>query len=159
MNRLVPLVGIIAVLGNTSASASYESECQSSLTRAWQEQVASHPIDASHHVVVLSIDSPLGETDRNYRRALDNLKRAFPSFEVGYGSGILAGCCAMPVWGTISHGELARLADTRFAVLCEVARRSQSTSAGVRVEHRESYEARQGVEPYFFVFWRRPTDR
>src|SRR5688572_674291 len=159
LKRLVPLVGVLAPLSGTPASAAYESECQAFLTRGWQERLASHPIAPSRHVVVLSIDSPLGETDRDYRRALDNLKHAFPSFEVGYGSGILAGCCAMPAWGAVSHDELARLSSTRFAALCEVARRSRSTSAAVRVEHREAYEAGRGVESYFFVFWHRPADR
>lgn len=155
MKRVAALAGMLAALGATPARASYESECQSELTEIWQERLASHPIDGAKHVIVLSIDSPLGKTDRDYKRAIENLQRAFPSFEKGYASGILTGCCAMPVWGAVSRDELDRLSATHFAALCEVARRSRSTSAGVRVEHREAYEAMRGADAYFVVFWQR----
>jgi hypothetical protein len=85
------------------------------------------------NTVVLSIDIPIEATSDDYERAVESLKLAFPSFEVGFGSGILTGCCAMPVWGAVSLDEFAHLSDTRFDALCEVARRSRSSSAGVRV--------------------------
>jgi hypothetical protein len=159
MTRIALVVVVIAALSGTSASASYAGVCRSSLTRDWRAQVGNHPIDGSRHAVVLSIDIPIEATSDDYERAVESLKLAFPSFEVGFGSGILTGCCAMPVWGAVSLDEFAHLSDTRFDALCEVARRSRSSSAGVRVEFRETYEGRQGAAPYSFVRWGKRTTR
>ena len=131
----------------------YVDDCSSSLSKQWQEELPAHPIDPSKHIVVLSIDVPVDGPETNYRQAIDRLKQAFPSFEEGFGSGILLGCCAVPVWGAVSLDDLARLSKTRFVPLCDLGRRSSSTSVGLRVEYREAYERRVGAPGYFYVFW------
>jgi hypothetical protein len=147
---------VISLFVSASARASYLSDCSASLTEQWRDEVATHPTDPSKHTVVVSIDIPVGEPEIHYRQAIDRLKRAFPSFEEGFGSGILVGCCAVPVWGSVSLHDLTQLSDARFESLCDVGRRSQSTSVGLRVEYREIYERHEGAAPYFFVSWRSP---
>ena len=156
-NLFIAIVGTLAAVLSVPAHASHDSECSASLTSQWRDQVAAHPVDPSRNVFVLSIDTPLRSTDEagaeNYERTIARLKQAFPSFEEGWGSGFLTGCCAMPVWGSISPDELARLSNARFAPLCAIARRSRSSSAGIRVEYREAYERRQGADAYFSTYW------
>jgi hypothetical protein len=148
----------------TSASASYVTDCSEALASKWREQIATHPLDLSKHVIVLSIDSPIRRTqqsqERDYRRAITNLKRAFPSFQESPTSGILLGCCAIPARGSVSPQDFKRLRQARFVPLCEVADRSKSQSASVRAEYRSTYEKNPGgSEAYFFVYWHRKNLR
>ncbi len=97
------------------------------------------------------IDVPLKGPPSQYQDAIRELTHAFPSFKEGPGSGILLGCCAFPVFGSISFDDLARLRSTDFVALCDIGYRSLSTSVQVRMEYRSQYEAGVGAAPYFWI--------
>ncbi len=88
-------------------------------------------------------------------RAVAALKREFPSFRPGSLSGILLGCCAVPIYGSISPEDLGKLVDQKFKPLCGIGGRFTSTSVGLRAEYREAYERDEGTDAYFFFYWRR----
>jgi hypothetical protein len=139
--------------------SAYVADCSASLTDRWRQAEASHPIDRSVHIPIVLINVPLG-SQRRYERASTALTRAFPSFREAIASRILLGCCAMPVWGSISFDDLDRLSAANFVPLCAVARRNGSTAASVRIDPRATYGKGEDVEAYFFVFWmKKPTAR
>jgi hypothetical protein len=152
----VAAAGIILLFGSTSADAHYVGDCGASLAEQWRDKAAARPVSPLKHTIVISIDIPVGGPQKHYPQAIDRLKRAFPSFEEGVGSGILLGCCAIPVWGSVSFDELARLSKEQFVPLCEVGRRSRSTSVGLRVEYRDEYERHIQRDAYFVTYWRSP---
>lgn len=148
----------LALCGSTPAFARgsrYVTDCSAHLVDHWRQDVAAHPVDLARHIPVLSINVPIPGAKLRYRGAIAALKQAFPTFEEGQASGILAGCCAIPVWGSVSPEELTKLSEAQFVPLCMVARRSRSTAAGVRMEFRETYLRGEGGEAYFFTYWHR----
>jgi hypothetical protein len=146
---------LAGVASPVSASSGYIQRCSRFLSDHWRRDTAVHAVDSSLHLPVVLINVPVHGRNERYPKAIGTLKAAFPSFEEARGSGILLGCCAIPVWGAISFEDLTRLKDTRFAALCAAARRSRSTAASVRIEFRATYDTDGATDPYFFSYWTR----
>jgi hypothetical protein len=138
-------------IGPAADAAPDVDACRDAMTAQWREATAVHPIDSSRHIPVVLINVPTNGPPSRYRDAIRDLKHAFLSFKESPGSGILTGCCAVPVFGSISFDELTKLSTARFAPLCEVGDRSFSTFVQVRMEFREPYERGIGAAPYFWI--------
>jgi hypothetical protein len=149
---------VLVATGPLAAPASRADveDCSAFLSGHWRDEIAAHPINPAKHVLIIGIDTPLHDPrDRTRRQATTALKQAFPSFQESPDSGILLGCCALPLFGSISFGEMATLSNQRFAPLCVIGRRARSTAVGLRAEYRAPYERGEAVEAYFFSYWRR----
>ena len=143
---------LASFLGSQSLSASdsaHVDRCSDALSAQWRTAIAGHAVDASKHVPVLQIMVPQSATKTLYDDVIRDLSRAFPSFRLNPGSGIMMGCCSWPIYGAISFDDLARLSAANFTPLCEIGK--AATNVGVRIEYREPYEAGVGTDAYFRI--------
>lgn len=145
---------ILSAFSPARASAPYVQDCSASLKAHWSDEVAAHPVDPDRHVLAVFIDIPVHSPKRRYAQAVAALKERFPSFIEGPSSGLLTGCCAVPVFGSLSVEEFSRLSDAGFAPLCGIGRRFRSSAVGLRAEQRETYRT-GGGEAYLLVYWHR----
>ena len=174
--RISALALLATMLGSpTHAIEGGAGDCAHALNREWKERISQSPISEANQVVVISLDDPAFEDlDGNavrfpngqsrsregaggYRHAILALKRSFPSFVESDSSGILTGCCAVPLFGTISHSDLRRLSHDRFRALCRIGDQIESLHAGVSVMDRAAYATNDFADPYFSIaWWREP---
>jgi hypothetical protein len=150
LGRIAIAASFVAFATATEASPDMGA-CSVAMTARWRNATAAHPIDPLKHVPVVLLNVPRTGPQTRYQEAIAALTRTFRSFKEGAGSGVLTGCCALPVFGSISFDDLSRLSSTKFAPLCGVGRRNLSTVVQVRMEYREQYEQGVGAAPYFWI--------
>jgi hypothetical protein len=138
------------------AAGKFTAPCSEFLSRTWPAYLATHPLDPAKHVVVVSVDDPTSRANyKRYARAIAALKREFPSFREATTSGLLLGCCAVPIYGSISAEDLHKLVAAKFRPLCEIGRHFSSEGVGIRAEYRDLYERHEQADAYFFFYWDR----